>query len=147
MIHTILQILAFQLLFLAVYDFFLKKETFFTWNRVYLLLTPILSVVLPFVSIGLIQENMPQEFFVQMPAVVLGGTASETGGTSLFWLLSLKNLWIVGMIVCSLIFSYKMLRIIKLNRSGITKYVNGIRMTLLPKTDTAFSFLTTIYLG
>src|SRR5690554_1352375 len=106
MIHILIQILVFQLLFLAVYDFLLKKETFFNWNRVYLILTPILSVVLPFISIGLIQQNIPQEFYVQMPAVILGETASKTGSTSLLWFMSLKNLWTIGMIVSTLIFCY-----------------------------------------
>lgn len=147
MIHILIQILVFQLLFLAVYDFLLKKETFFNWNRVYLILTPILSVVLPFISIGLIQQNIPQEFYVQMPAVILGETASKTGSTSLLWFMSLKNLWTIGMIVSTLIFYYKIFKIIKLKRSGTTKYVDGNRLTMLPKTDTAFSFLTTIYLG
>lgn len=147
MIHTLLQILVFQLLFLVVYDLFLKKETFFNLNRIYLLLTPILSVVLPFVSIGFIQQNIPQEFYAQMPAVILGETASKTGSTSLLWFMSLKNLWTIGMIVSTLIFCYKIFKIIKLKRSGTTKYVDGNRLTMLPKTDTAFSFFNTIYLG
>lgn len=147
MIHTLLQILIFQLLFLAVYDLFFKKETFFNWNRAYLLLTPVLSVVLPFVSIGFIQQNLPQEYFVQMPTIIVGETASETGGSSLFWLLSLKNLWIVGMIVSTLIVCYKIFKIVKLKRAGTTKYRDGNKLTILPKTDTAFSFLNTIYLG
>lgn len=147
MIHTLLQILVFQLLFLVVYDLFLKKETFFNLNRIYLLLTPILSVVLPFVRIGFIQQNIPQEFYAQMPAVILGETASKTGSTSLLWFMSLKNLWTIGMIVSTLIFCYKIFKIIKLKRSGTTKYVDGNRLTMLPKTDTAFSFFNTIYLG
>lgn len=135
------------MLFLVVYDLFLKKETFFNLNRIYLLLTPILSVVLPFVSIGFIQQNIPQEFYAQMPAVILGETASKTGSTSLLWFMSLKNLWTIGMIVSTLIFCYKIFKIIKLKRSGTTKYVDGNRLTMLPKTDTAFSFFNTIYLG
>jgi len=147
MIHTILQILAFQLLFLAVYDLFLKNETFFTWNRVYLLVTPVLSVVLPFVSIGLIQQNLPQEFYVQMPAVIVGNSKSEIGGDFPVWWLVLKNLWILGMIVCTLILCFKIFRIARLKRLGSINYVDGNRLLILPETKTAFSFFDTIYLG
>ena len=47
MVNYILQVILYQVLFLAVYDFFLSKETFFTKNRWYLLGTPILSFIIP----------------------------------------------------------------------------------------------------
>lgn len=144
MIHTIIQILVFQLLFLAVYDLFLKKETFFNLNRVYLLVTPVLSILLPFVSLGFIQQNIPDEYFVQLPAVMIGEAVSETGNNSIF---SLENLWIIGVIGSTLIFSYKIFKLIKLKLSGITENIRGSRFTILPKTDLAFSFFDTIYLG
>src|SRR5690554_3157254 len=147
MIHTILQILVFQFLFLAVYDLFLKKETFFNLNRAYLLLTPIMSIVLPFVSLDFLQENIPQEYVVQLPAVILGNTASEAGNNATFWLSTLNSLWVIGISAATFIFSLKLLKIFKLRVSGIKTSVKGTRLILLPKTDLAFSFFNTIYLG
>src|SRR5690554_1110674 len=147
MIHTILQILVFQFLFLAVYDLFLKKETFFNLNRAYLLLTPIMSIVLPFVSLDFLQENIPQEYVVQLPAVILGNTASEAGNNATFWLSTLNSLWVIGISAATFIFSLKLLKIFKLRVSGINTSVKGTRLILLPKTDLAFSFFNTIYLG
>jgi len=46
MLYYVLQTIAFQLFFLIVYDVFLKRETFFNWNRAYLLLTASLSFLL-----------------------------------------------------------------------------------------------------
>ena len=77
MIHSLIQILVFQVLFLAIYETFLKKETFFNLNRIYLLLTPILGAALPFISVDFIQKSIPQEYVVQLPAVVVGETISE----------------------------------------------------------------------
>ncbi|QAA82617.1 M56 family metallopeptidase [Aequorivita sp. H23M31] len=146
MIHTIIHIIVYQLLFLAVYDLFLKKETFFNLNRIYLLVTPILSIVLPFVSLGFIQQNIPQEYFVQLPAVVLEGNVS--GLEKRFpWLLLILILWIMGIVGSALLFSYKIFKLIKLNRSGTVENVSGITLRTLPKTDLAFSFHNTIYLG
>ncbi len=147
MIHTIIQILVYQLLFLAVYDFFLKKETFFNLNRAYLFLTPILSVLLPFISIGIIQRNIPQQYFVELPAIIVGGTTSGVGSSLIFWLTLFKNIWIIGMVTSGLILCFKIIKIIRLERSGSTENIEGIRFTILPKTDSAFSFFNTIYLG
>ena len=47
MITYIIQIIAFQLIFLLVYEALLKKETFFNYNRWYLLSTSVLSLLLP----------------------------------------------------------------------------------------------------
>ena len=80
MAHYIIQVIAFQLLFLVTYDLFLKKETFFQWNRVYLIATSILSFGLPFIKIGLIQRSIPQEYMVQLPAILIGGLALVAGG-------------------------------------------------------------------
>jgi hypothetical protein len=63
-----------------VYDLFLKKETFFNWNRVYLLATPILSIVLPFIKIDSIRQNLSEQFILQLPAVLIGGSSQKS-----FW--------------------------------------------------------------
>lgn len=148
MIHVLFQILVFQILFLAVYDLFLKKETFFDLNRIYLLLTPILGCVLPFVNIDYIQQNIPQEYIIQLPAVVIGGNASETiSSGNLLWLPSLLEFWFLGIGISAIFFLWKFYKIVKLHFSGTTEYYDGFRLKILPKTDTAFSFFNTIFLG
>lgn len=148
MIHSLIQILVFQVLFLAVYETFLKKETFFNLNRIYLLLTPILGTALPFISVDFIQKSIPQEYVVQLPAVVVGDTISEAipNATS-FWLPSLLDLWLLGIALSAVIFIWKIFRITKIYLSGNTVYFDGLKLKILPKTDTAFSFFNTIYLG
>ncbi|SRX73384.1 M56 family metallopeptidase [Aequorivita antarctica] len=148
MIHTLFEIFAFQVLFLAVYDLFLKKETFFGLNRIYLFLTPILGLVLPFVSIDFIQQNIPQEFIFQLPAVVIGGNTPETitSGTS-FWLPGLLDFWFIGIGLSAVFFFWKFYKIAKLYFSGTTEYFNGFKLKILQKTDTAFSFFNIIFLG
>jgi hypothetical protein len=148
MIHTLFQILVFQILFLVVYDFFLKKETFFGLNRIYLLLTPFLGCILPFVSIDFIQQNIPQEYIIQLPAVVIGSNSPEiiSSGTT-FWLPSLLDFWFLGVGFSALFFFLKFYKIAKLYLSGTTEYSDGFKLKILPKTNTAFSFFNTIFLG
>ena len=64
MIQHILECIGFQLAFLIIYDFFLKRETFFQWNRVYLIGTYILSLALPWVKIKALRTTVPEDFYV-----------------------------------------------------------------------------------
>ncbi|MCB0465193.1 MAG: energy transducer TonB [Aequorivita sp.] len=148
MIHALFQILIFQILFLAVYELFLKKETFFGLNRIYLLLTPVLGCALPFVSIDFLQKSIPQEYTFQLPAVVIDGNTSETisSGASL-WFPNLLDFWILGILFGALFFLWKIYKIAKLYFSGTTEYSDGFKLKILPKTDKAFSFFNTIFLG
>ncbi len=160
MIHYIIQIVAFQLLFIILYDLFLNKETFFTWNRLYLLITPILSFVLPLLKIKAIQETIPEGYFIELPAVLLNGYSQDTAfdggtlqevviiGTQPINLVSLLlNIWIIGVGISLGLFIFKMIKIQRLKRSGTIKRFNGIKIVTLPNTDTAFSFFNTMFIG
>ncbi len=159
MIHYVLQIIAFQLLFLVVYDLFLKKELYFNWNRVYLILTPILSFVLPLIKVDFIRNNIPSEYVVQLPAVILGTSSSNgmatiildevtvfgTSGISAGTIIQL--IWITGMLVSLGFFLFKLYKIYQLKRTGSITKINKTTIVSLPKTDASFSFLNTIFLG
>ena len=71
MLHYILQTILFQLLFLLVYELLLKKETFFTTNRWYLLLTPVISLMLPLLKFEALGTLVPAESFVLLPEVYM----------------------------------------------------------------------------
>lgn len=160
MIHYVLQIVAFQLLFLVIYDVFLKKETFFNWNRAYLLITPIISFVLPFIKISAIRETIPSEYIVTLPEILIGNTVPETVlqqralrevvisdleiPVEIPWM---TILWLSGVAISLALFGYKMLKIQRLKYKGTSTKKDGIRLVRLPNTDTAFSFFNTIFLG
>lgn len=148
MIHTLFQIFVFQVLFLAVYDLFLKKETFFNLNRLYLLIAPILGFILPFVSLGFIQQRIPQEYIIQLPAVVIGGGVSEmvSSGNN-WWIPNFTALWIFGMVLSALLLCVKFYKIIKLKFTANTQKFPKFKLVTLPKTDIAFSFFNSIFLG
>ena len=160
MIHYILQILAFQLLFLVVYDLFLKKETFFSSNRLYLIVTPVLSLILPLIKIDLIRQNIPEQFMMQLPSVLIGGNsrtpilASET--LDAITISSVSDLsyseigqliWFIGILVSFGIFCFKLYKISKLKKLGTITSVNGLKIYRMPNSDSAFSFFKNIFLG
>ena len=67
----ILQAILFQLLFLLVYEVLLKKETFFSYNRWYLLTTAVLSLLLPFIQIEALSILVPETTLTQIPTIFL----------------------------------------------------------------------------
>ena len=146
MIHYLIQTVVFQLLFLVAYDLFLKKETFFNWNRWYLLGTAVLSLVLPFVQIAAINEQISPELRVQLPAVFIGGEGfvprAPNPETFVFpW----ELLWQIGMLLMGIWFMYKLLKIVNLRRKGQRTRLKDFILVILPESKAAFSFFRTIF--
>ncbi|PQJ79334.1 M56 family metallopeptidase [Polaribacter porphyrae] len=151
MINYILQVILYQVLFLMIYDFFLSKETFFTKNRWYLLLTPILSFIIPLIKIPTFQKAVSQDFIIQLPEIVLSpekviqnSFEPQNIETSvnyiniLFWL---------GVVVFLILFLVKLIKIINLIRSNEIIRKSDFKLILIPKQRKAFSFFNYIFLG
>ncbi|WP_299891170.1 M56 family metallopeptidase [uncultured Lacinutrix sp.] len=155
MLHYILQTVVFQLLFLMVYDVFLKKETFFNWNRFYLLSSALLSVVLPFIKINSFNKIIPQDYIFTLPELVIGAAENNINNvtaitgtnlaseTSFNW----EYLIYLGCIVTLILFTIKLTRILILTvKSPKEKFENTLLVKLL-NSNAAFSFFNYIYIG
>ena len=151
MINYILQVILFQVLFLAIYDFFLSKETFFTKNRWYLLVTPISSFLIPFIKIPSFQKAVPQEFMVYLPEIFLSPEKviqkviennafyeSVNYVAILFWL---------GVVLFSMLFLIKLGKIVNLIRKQEVFAYPEFTLILIPNQTKAFSFFHYIFLG
>jgi TonB family protein len=150
MITYILECLVFQLVFLLAYDLFLKKETFFQWNRVYLLVTFALSLVLPWVKIEAFKTAMPKElaeipgFMYQLDGVVLGVESATR-----FWEVLPWYYWIMGLgsVVAAGWLVHKLFQIIKLKRDGVVEHHRDFIKITVKESVVAFSFFRNIFLG
>ncbi|SNZ01250.1 M56 family metallopeptidase [Flagellimonas pacifica] len=151
MIQYILETIVIQLVFLLVYDLFLKKETFFQRNRAYLLGTFILSLFLPWIKIEAFKTVVPenlvqyQQFFWQLDEVVLFANNSENG----FW----ENInWGyiflgAGALIMTIWLAAKLNRIYKLKKSGIIFQEKDFIKVIVPKSEQAFSFFRNVFMG
>ncbi|WP_044402063.1 M56 family metallopeptidase [Lacinutrix sp. Hel_I_90] len=153
MIHYILQTLAFQLLFLCIFDLFLKKETFFNYNRAYLLISALLSLALPFIKINSFKEVVPQQYIFTLPEVFIGNTketasamtqAAEAANT---WSWSWNHLIYVGCVAALLLFLFKLCKIIVLFYKSPKHRHENISIVVLKNSNSAFSFFNFIFLG
>jgi len=153
----ILQVLVFQLCFLVVYEALLRKETFFNWNRGYLLITSIISLVLPFIKLKSFSKVIPSEFFVNLPAVILGeekvdspailenlNTVAENTNSITF---SMLWIWYAGILVFGCVLFFKLYKIWRFKRSSNSIQKNGYSIITLKNSEDAFSFLKSIFLG
>ncbi|WP_372792606.1 M56 family metallopeptidase [Lutibacter sp.] len=148
MINYILQVLLFQALFLAVYDFFLQKETFFKWNRRYLLVTPLLSFIIPLLKFESIQKAVSQKYMVQLPTVFLNPQVvieQTTQSSSTINYISI--LFYVGLIIFSILFFIKLTKIIQLIISNKVIKKQHYSLVVLEKKQSAFSFFNYIFIN
>ncbi|WP_421805830.1 TonB family protein [Flagellimonas sp.] len=151
MITYILESLAFQLVFLLAYDLFLKKETFFQWNRAYLLGTFALSIILPWVKVEALTTPMPDGlqtttvFLTQLNGVVLGPGAEEK---SILQQISWPYLVLgLGSLLATIWFAYKLVQIKRLRHKGAVEHYREFTKVTVPQSTSAFSFFRNIFMG
>ncbi|MCB4799763.1 energy transducer TonB [Neotamlana laminarinivorans] len=157
MLHYLLQTIAFQLFFIVVYDLFLKRETFFNWNRAYLLVTVILSFILPFIKISGFKNAVAQEFVIALPEVFLGPKVNdvkelsplilETETTQAISIFTWQNLFCLGVIVAFGLFLAKLFKVLQLIRNNSKIRYGKLNLVKLLKTTNAFSFFNYVFLG
>lgn len=155
MLYYIIQTIAFQLVFLLVYDIFLKRETFFNWNRLYLLLTPVLSLIIPLIKINEFSKVVPQDYIIRLPEVFIGDVSAPkisannlkpvVAQTQSFSLLEIA--FYAGMIVIALVFIYKVISLYRLIHKNPRFRDNNLVIVQLLKSAAAFSFFNYIFLG
>jgi len=149
MINYIIHVLLFQTVFLAVYDLVLKKETFFQWNRAYLIFTSVLVYLLPLIKLQTIYQNLPQKYIVLLPEVMLSPTTyiEKQIDWSVVLFETLGWTFIIGMVVSSLLFLFKLFQILILISKNNPEKTKDYSLVLLQESNIAFSFFNYIFLG
>ncbi len=149
----VIEIVCFQLLFLGLYHLVLWKETFFAHNRIYLLVTPLLAVLLPFVQLPALQntiESIP--LFTQLPELVIGDVtvATEQTPATIKRPLFTINWWFVyglGVIISVLLWVRKLNNINRYYRFRPKGLLGKPEIIPLPNRTTAFTFFNTVFIG
>lgn len=150
MITYILECLVIQLTFLLTYDLFLKRETFFQWNRIYLLATFAGSLLFPLVRFDSLKTPVPeklveyQEFFLQMDEVVAVGGLQESFWQTVDWG---YVLYTSVALVMMFWFGIKLYHIYRLKKEGTVSLEKHYVKVVLPKSEQAFSFFRYVFLG
>ncbi|MFY7669577.1 M56 family metallopeptidase [Tenacibaculum sp. MEBiC06402] len=147
MLSYIIQVILFQTLFLAVYDIFLSRETFFSKNRFYLILSAIVSFILPLIKLPVIKDAVPQEYTILLPEVVL---SPQSIIEKQEWYQSIDYLHVLfwfGVVTGILFFLVKLYSIIKLLLKNNVQKKEGYKLIILSNSTKAFSFFNFIFIG
>ena len=147
MINYIIQVMLFQVLFLIVYDFVLSKETFFTKNRWYLLMSAIMSFCIPFIQIPSFQKVVSNDVRFLLPEIILSPQnmiektevyQNFNGGLVIFWL---------GFLFFLVLFSFKVYKLTSLIIKNSIEKKDSYTLIMIPNSKKAFSFFNYIFLG
>ncbi|MFD2827909.1 M56 family metallopeptidase [Leeuwenhoekiella polynyae] len=149
MVRYLLEVFVIQALFLSVYQFWLRKETFFNVNRLYLIGSVLLAFALPFMQFEFFQNQIPLRENIQvLPEVIIGvqpvNAAEILAPQKTNWPFIALLIYCSGLLFALLLFIRKYLKI-----SCYYKYrkVSGQKVITVPDSDIAFTFLNTIFIG
>lgn len=148
MILYILKLVAVSCLFILFYRVFMQNEKMFWLNRFYLLLTLILSVIIPFIPIDI---SSKQEVLRVIPVEKLNiETTTEIATSTLNNDLIFKliyTLYALVSLVLVLRFTWNLLRILKRAKSANGISNDGYKLVLLQEDIAPHSFLNYVFVN
>jgi bla regulator protein BlaR1 len=153
MMSYFIQVVLFQGLFVLVYELGLKKETFFNHNRVYLLGTSIVALLIPLFKFSVIDKIVSQSVIVSLPEVVLNPTktALELNETEILgWLnsiFSIKLILYVGVVSTFVFFIYRLYQLYNTIKRNEISQDGKYAVIKLKTSSSAYSFFNFIFLG
>ncbi|APG60497.1 M56 family metallopeptidase [Christiangramia salexigens] len=155
MLHYIIQILFFQLFFLLVYEVFLKKETFFNYNRIYLIATPLLACLMPWLRLEFLVEAVPASARLIIPQVISNESGiywetlpqvtiyGEKGLEINWWLIT----YLAGLLFSISLFLLKYRDLRKFLRLPAVNKEQNFRIVEIPGSNAAYTFFNTVFIG
>ncbi len=151
MLDYFIKVLLFQTLFLAVYDLFLKRETFFQWNRAYLIGTSVVAYIIPALKIEQVEAFVSlnyQEYIIQLPEIMLSPTAviEKQVDWSVLLFTTLQWVFWIGIVIATVLFLVRLNQIIRLIYTNEKEHRANFSLVHLNNRK-AFSFFSYIFLG
>ena len=145
-ISTVLQSsLSLAILFLIYYAF-LRKDTFFKTNRIYLLLAMLFSVCIPFINISVFLPNSSPAYLILLDPVVITGESVQstiTENRSVFQVILI--IYLTGVAIFSIRFIYQITQLLFLIRRYGIRNKGGIRFVFTDKNFSPFSFFNLVF--
>ena len=135
-------------LFYLSYHFLLKKETFFSKNRLFLLLGLVTSVLLPLVTITKTVWIEPEPIVFEKPVLIpnfsnemnTNTIVTEDQKTEINWIFAVAGFYVLGMLFFLVKFILSSLSLYKVLHKNPVQKQNGFRFIDSRKVKTPFSF-------
>lgn len=138
-------------IFYGFYHIALQKETTFLTNRIYLIITALLSLIIPLIKIYVDKTSDP--IFVTIPQEVIGtyvvsieNAVETTRKKNTSWIDIFLWVYLAGVILMSIRMVREVIIIFNFKLTGKALKIFGRSCILSEKVKTPFSFFKTIYL-
>ncbi|MEK7718622.1 MAG: M56 family metallopeptidase [Bacteroidota bacterium] len=146
------------IIFTLVYLLFLRKETFFLLNRIYLMAAVIFSVLLPFVHfqansalpsvmLGEVTVTAIKYQNLLQTVTVYGTRLSGTFEQTIRSIGLIRFIYLSGTAFFLLLFLYRLLQITSLILYNESERKDGIRIVKINRDTTPFSFFNFVFIG
>ncbi len=155
MLHYAFQIVLFQVIFLCFYDLLLKRETFFNWNRAYLLITPLISCILPFIKIDFLSTDISSKYVSTLTQIITPDSDISNSKVSIDLIQNFDYdqinwfiiVYCIGMFISLFLLILKIHRLYIINDISIKSIISKTKVITLYNSNQAFSFWNSIFLG
>ncbi len=145
-------------IFTLVYLLFLRRETFFKLNRIYLLCAIFFSVLLPFIHFELL-EDMPSVLLDEITVTgtryqnllqtvtVYGADLSGSFEKTVQSIGPIRLIYLSGTAFFIVVFVYRLFRIMALILNNESEIKDGIRIVKIDRDTTPFSFFSYVFVS
>lgn len=144
---SLLQFILIQLnlvAFFAIYQLINRKSSHLNFNRIYLILGPIVAVVIPFAP-ALYSSSTVQNYVFELPAIEVLANNSVSEFTSQFsWPLLIYAAIAIGFIIA---LTRQLKNTSKLRDAKLLSNYKGVDVYLAENRESSFSFFSSIYIG
>jgi hypothetical protein len=153
-LHYLLEANIYLAVFYAGYCLFLNKETYYTLNRVYLLLSCIISFILPAIQIGALKST--EEQAAKTYTTVVQNVHTAIAPTPVNYQPEVSHfsfqdaIWygyLIGIAILTLILIIKIYKLIKMTAGAKTTIGNKYKLIGIDRSNTAFSFFNYLFIG
>ena len=150
-LHYLLEANLYLVVFYAVYYLFLRNDTHYALNRVYLLATSVISFVIPLLQLGFLKPVEPQPIaitLIPLPhSVNIHYNTAPAEAVHFTWQDGLVWAYLLGVAVLFVVFSVKIYQLIKLTRAAKSQTSHDYKLIYLDDSNTAFSFFNFLFIG
>jgi hypothetical protein len=151
-LHYLIEANLYLAIFYTVYYLFLSNDTHYTLNRAYLLLSCVVSFIIPVIQLGFLKPAEPQITAIQF--VNSGGVAVKPIKITLIappsqftWQDGVFYAYLAGVGILLLVLLVKLYQLFRLIRKNKKQADESYKLVYLNDSNTAFSFFNLLFIG
>ncbi len=135
-----------MILLYGLYILALSRETNFRFNRIYLLSSLIISLIIPVLNIAVFSNNSATGFTAVLQTVQVQSVNSLITGNNMSFANYIFCIYITGLFILTIQFIMKLVSLLLIRKESKIERSNGFYIAFCKKSVSPFSFFHTIYI-